>query len=664
MIVTMFVYQSGMFSMDAFPLRTRVPMTRPKLLIGLLFCLPLLLVACAVPVTVERVDPRTVHRDLTANVLTVGEESAASRNVLYRWDLTARFEADPEGALGQLHAAVVGGSAGRDELFTLAELSFLHAEQTGKQEYYLAAAVYAYALLFPGGAADPLYSVDRRLRTAADLYNRGLTSAFASADRSVVELRGGTRALPFGELTVELDPKWLRWGDRRLVNFVPVAELEVRGLRERYRRTGIGAPLAASTAAFTPDAKLRDFVGRGTKVPVTALLRIDDPRRSLAAGRINASLEIHDGYTTDFVEIDGQRVPLEVEPSAAFAYTLSESAIWDWELRGFLVGDLLKGLVVATKAGEARAQLLFMQPYQRGRIPVVFVHGTASGPGRWADMMNSLENDPWLRTRFQFWFFYYDTGNPITYSADVLRTSLQFIVEQLDPDGNDLALRQMVIVGHSQGGLLTKMTAIDSGTELWSTVSSRPLDELVLRESTREELRRTLFLKPLPFVRRIIFIATPHRGSYQAGTWIAQWVSGFASLPKGFLESFGELVTGNAGAIALSMGGLPRSINHMTPGNPFVQALAEIPVAPGITVNSIVAIKGEGPVEKDDDGVVEYSSAHLTGVESELVIHSTHSVHGHPLAIAEVRRILYRHGDNACQTAGVCGAPGKGSPTP
>ena len=477
--------------------------------------LALLLAACAAPVTVERVDPRSVHRELTANVLTVGEESGASRNVLYRWDLTERFESDPEGALAQLHAAVAGGRAGRDELFTLAELSFLHAEQTGKQEYYLAAAVYAYALLFPHGAADPLYPVDPRLRVAADLYNRGLTSGFASADRSVVELRGGTWALPFGELTVELDPKWLRWGDRRLVNFVPVAELEVRGLRERYRRTGIGAPLAASTAPFAPDAKLRDFVGRATKVPVTALLRLDDPRRSLATGRITGALEIYDGYTNDVVEIDGQRVPLEVEPSAAFAYTLSESAIWDWELRGFLVGDLLKGLVVATKLGEARAQLLFMQPYRRGRIPVVFVHGTASGPGRWADMLNSLENDPWLRTRFQYWFFYYDTGNPVTYSADVLRTSLRLIVEQLDPDGTDAALRQMVIIGHSQGGLLTKMTAIDSGTELWNTVSSRPLDELVLREPTREEFRRTLFLKPLPFVRRVIFIATPHRGSYR-----------------------------------------------------------------------------------------------------------------------------------------------------
>ena len=113
---------------------------------------------------------------------------------------------------------------------------------------------------------------------------------------------------------------------------------------------------------------------------------------------------------------------------------------------------------------------------------MVFVHGTASGPGRWADMLNSLENDPWLRTRFQYWFFYYDTGNPITYSADVLRTSLRLIVEQLDPDGTDAALRQMVVIGHSQGGLLAKMTAIDSGTRVMEYGEQRPLDELMLRE--------------------------------------------------------------------------------------------------------------------------------------------------------------------------------------
>jgi hypothetical protein len=120
----------------------------------------------------DQVQTPARSRFFPANVLTVGEESDASRIVLDRWYLTERFESDPEGALAQLHTAVTAGDAGRDELFALAELSFLHAEQTGKQEYYLAAAVYAYALLFPNGAAEPLYPIDRRLRVAADLYNR------------------------------------------------------------------------------------------------------------------------------------------------------------------------------------------------------------------------------------------------------------------------------------------------------------------------------------------------------------------------------------------------------------------------------------------------------------------------------------------------------------
>jgi pimeloyl-ACP methyl ester carboxylesterase len=213
----------------------------------------------------------------------------------------------------------------------------------------------------------------------------------------------------------------------------------------------------------------------------------------------------------------------------------------------------------------------------------------------------------------------------------------------------------MVLIGHSQGGLLAKMTAIDSGSRLWDTISQRPLDDLILRDDTREQLRRTLFLQPLPFVRRVIFIATPHRGSYEAGSWIAHQVAGFASLPKGFVDVMKDLVTGNPGVVALSLAGLPRSINDMTPGNSFVQVLASTPVAPGIPTHSIVAVRGNKPLAEDDDGIVKYESAHLDGAESELVIHSGHSVHGHPLAIAEVRRILYRHGEEACRSANLCG---------
>ena len=60
-------------------------------------------------------------------------------------------------------------------------------------------------------------------------------------------------------------------------------------------------------------------------------------------------------------------------------------------------------------------------------------------------------------------------------------------------------------------------------------------------------------------------------------------------------------------------------------------------MAPGIHAHSIIAVQGTGPIEDGDDGVVKYSSAHIAGVESELVIRSGHSVQGHPLAVDEVR---------------------------
>jgi len=608
--------------------------------------LPLLAMAagCGAPVTVLRVDPRTVHRELTRNVLSADVVSGATRTVLGEWDLVERFGDSPEEALAQLHKAVTGGGGGADEIFALAELSFAHAEDVESRSYYLASAVYAWAFLFPNGCAPPPDPFDPRLRTAADLYNRGITSGFATADGANVELRSGTYALPFGELVVELDGAGLRWGDRKLVDFVPVAELQVRGLRERYRRTGIGAPLAANTVSSVPGQSFRDFVGKAAKVPVTALLRIEDARRRLAGSRLNARLEIYDAYDAHTVKIDGRDIPLEVEPTACLAYTLSESRVWDWELKGFFEGDFLKGFLVGKPEDGRLANLLFVHPYRTGRIPVVLVHGTASSPGRWADMLNTLENDPEIRDRYQFWFFFYDTGKPIIFSADSLRSSLENVIQGLDPEGRDPALRQIVIIGHSQGGLLAKMTAVETGNRLWEEMTAMSLDDMLLRKNTRDLLRRSFFLSPLPCVARVVFMATPHRGSYLAGSWFAQQIAGLIRLPTRLVDVSAELLTGNPGAIPLTAaGGLLSSVHNMTPGSPFVKGLASLGLAPGVAVHSVVAVDGHGPPEDGDDGVVQYTSAHLETTDSELVVRTGHSVQAHPLAIAEVRRILRLH---------------------
>jgi triacylglycerol esterase/lipase EstA (alpha/beta hydrolase family) len=116
----------------------------------------------------------------------------------------------------------------------------------------------------------------------------------------------------------------------------------------------------------------------------------------------------------------------------------------------------------------------------------------------------------------------YNTGNPISMSAAGLRSALSTAVAELDPEGKDPGLQQMVVIGHSQGGLLTKMCVVDPGTRLWKTMFSVPPEKLEvdgeLREGLARELQRKglLIFEPLPFVQRVVFVATPHRGSYQA----------------------------------------------------------------------------------------------------------------------------------------------------
>jgi pimeloyl-ACP methyl ester carboxylesterase len=458
--------------------------------------------------------------------------------------------------------------------------------------------------------------------------------------------------LPFGQLEVAFDQADLLMEDRRLEAFVPVAELGIRGLRNRYRQAGLGAPLAASTVPLQPREGFQ--VGPRVKVPVSALLNVEDARRQLATGRVVGRLELYTAREPDVVPIAGQTVPIEGEPSASLAYTLSDPALWAVELRGFLQGAFLGGLPT---------RLAALQPYRPGRFPVVLVHGTASSVGRWADMVNDLQSDPLIRDRFQFWFFAYETGNPIPYSALILRDALSEAVHDLDPDGDDAALRDMVVIGHSQGGLLTKMTAIDAGSRLYDHMASKPLDELRLRPQTRDLLQRSLFVEPLPFVRRVVFVSTPHRGSYLAEWSLGRLIARLVRLPLNLAEASADILTGNADALRFDTEGARLgSLSGMTPGSPLITGLAEIPVAPGVAAHSIVAVQGEGPPEDGSDGVVRYQSAHIDGVESELIVRSGHSTQSNPHTIAEVRRILLLHADEACAQRGI-GCPRERVPT-
>ena len=286
-----------------------------------------------------------------------------------------------------------------------------------------------------------------------------------------------------------------------------------------------------------------------------------------------------------------------------------------------------------------------MQRHEPGKMHVVFVHGTLSSPVWWSEMWNTLYADPMLRERCQFWNFVYGSGQPLGRSVVQIREAITKLVAELDPEGKDPGLKSIVVIGHSQGGLLTRMTASDIGDRLWRIASKKSLDELDIPEKERERLRQSFFYPPLPSVKRLVFISTPHRGSYRVGSFVLKLSRWLISVPGSVLQASVYTVKypflNEDERLALAN---PRtSIDGMSPRNKYLLAAAEAPFAPGVKAHSIIAIKGNAQPPEGDDGVVKYTSAHLDNVDSEFIVRSEHSCQGKPPTIEEVRRILFEH---------------------
>ena len=598
----------------------------------------LFLAGCATPVGVNRVGITDAYRDITATALTGATLSPQTTIVLHRFNLLDRFDQDPATVITLLHEKAVHDTR-RDLPFALAETSFFYAKRleqhvtingrpTGASDYYLMAAVYAYFYLLGSGGNAPNDPYDHQFQIAVDLYNLALGKALATGRDGRLEFRSALRHLPVGGVAVSLDLKALPWPLEEFDDVLPADNYTVHGFSVRNRTPGLGAPLIGLHKK-TPENP------NGPTIPLTAFLRVEGHLQDLTAGTVRASLEIHQGYKNKTLTVDGQQVPLETDTTTPLAYKLSDTSLWS-QLgpRRFLFGD------------KEQPRLIMIQPYEPGRIPVVFIHGTASNPLWWAEMFNTLNGDPVLRDRYQFWFFMYNSSARVPVSAAAMRDILTATVAKLDPKGTDTALHEMVLIGHSQGGLLTKLGVVKTGDTLWKAITDVSLKDLKVKPGIKKELQKNFFIEPLPFVKRVVFVSTPHRGSFRASSWVRNILRRMVTLP-------GDILTTNPADYfnLLQQSKLPpnlrtsvlTSVDSMSPENPILKALAEIPVAQGVKAHSIIAVMGEGDPTKGNDGVVAYPSAHLDGVESEFIVRDQHSCQGNPLVIEEVRRILLVH---------------------
>lgn len=598
----------------------------------------LLMAGCATPVGVDKVSPRDAHLDAYANPLSAGKLSDQAKYVLNRYDLLNKYDSEPAATIAALHEKALHDDRG-DILYTLAEGSYLYGsqlvdsfleeEQKLAPDYFLLSALYSYYFVSGERSRQSLNIFDHRARAAVDMYNFGLWQGLATGDSEGLVLNAAERKLPFGSLSISLDQTKLPWKMEEFEKFLPADMYVVRGVSVRNRTAGVGVPLIAIRKTTG-----KEFTGNQA-VPMTVFLRIQGDLAALSAGTASAALELYSTQDTSTMSSKVGEVPLESDLTTPMAYKLEGSELFDLGLSVFL----------GREPGKIPDGLYMTEPYRPGKIPVVFVHGTASNPVWWVEMFNTLRFDPQVRNKYQFWYFVYTSNKAVALSAAELRDALSDKVAMLDPQGKDPALQKMVVAGHSQGGLLTKFTAVDTGEKLVQVLTGKNLDALDMSEENKAKVSRLLVVKPLPFVKTVIFLSTPHRGSFQSKVWNRNLVRSFISLPAKLVQSSMDMFEYMTDDVKRALGGktIITSADSMSPDNPVLKAMAETPLAPGVKGHSIIAVKGDGDPKLDNDGVVEYTSAHLEGMESEFIVRSDHSSQLNPLAIEEVRRILLEH---------------------
>jgi pimeloyl-ACP methyl ester carboxylesterase len=590
-------------------------------------------------VGVDRVGPDMVDQQLNQNALTGTKPSGTTLETLHYFGLTNRYEEAPDEGLVELHRAVVAEPQ-RGFLHALAELCYLRGKALRSRDHFLAAAVYAYFYLLGEEELEPANPYDRRFRWACDLYNRGLREAFLAPEERekapegrAMALEGGLRMLPVGSLAVTIDRSKFPIDDPDF-RFLPADDYSVWGLSVRLRDSGLGAPLVGRLEGHRAGDPLARFRNTDISAPSTIFLRVQGSLADLASG-IAATLELHSSFEPRVIEVDGRRVPLESDLSTTLALALDHSRIWGFSTRGFFRGEETK----------LENRLFVGRPYQPGLVPVVFVHGTVSNPANWAEMFNLLQAEPEIRDRMQFWFFQYSSGAPIPFSAARLRSELHDLIATVDPDGKDPALRRIVVIGHSQGGLLTKLMAVDGTIAWWNELVGSPIEEFGLSARQEELVRSAMDFDPVPQVQRLIYICTPHRGSFLADRRFSRAIAKMIALP-GELTSISEKLLESGKRLPADLESrIPTSLDNMRTSSFFLQRLGREPLAPGVKAHSIIAIGKADPAhpEDADDGVVAYESAHVEGVESELLVPTGHSCQSDPRTIAEVRRILLLH---------------------
>jgi hypothetical protein len=197
--------------------------------------------------------------------------------------------------------------------------------------------------------------------------------------------------------------------------------------------------------------------------------------------------------------------------------------------------------------------------------------------------------------------------------------------------------------------IIFAFTVFPSGLKIWNAIFDTPPSKTPVTDATGQLLGNSLIFKPQPDIARVIFCSASLGGSETATGFFGRLGAKLVGTPEDLKSQSQEFVMlAKPREDGVKLKHLPNSINLLDPKNRFITTVNRIPVAAGIPYHSIMGDRGKGgnlnrTEPQSTDGIVPYWSSHIDGAQSELIVPSGHWSNQHPMAIAEVRRILVQH---------------------
>ena len=396
-------------------------------------------------------------------------------------------------------------------------------------------------------------------------------------------------------------------------------QVSMRGLRTRQVEDGIGVPAVAS-------GQTRAAMGSFPPQPFALAINITyEP----VEGSVER-LVVRDASRAGLVDSAFGPIALARDMSAAYAKAAVE---FEREL-GFI-----RGLFGADAQGQG-SLIRLLAPVDPDKTPVILVHGFAGSPMTWANMVNELLGDPDISEQYQFWMVRYPTGPPVLVNRQKLAVTLQEFRSRAP--GRAGQAQQAVLVGHSMGGVVSRLLLTATGSALWDAAFTvAPEDFKPGRDVDRAQ--ELFVFQPIPDVDELVMLAAPHGGSTMADGFVAAVVKRLIRLPEETLGYLTRLVAEQPDKVQASVresyrAGGPTSVVTLSPDQPVIAAARDLPIADGVLIHSIVGVQDPSNPAAGD-GVVSLESASWPAGSMYQVV-ARHDLQDAPATISILKRIL------------------------